>query len=79
MGAASGIMPIFKTSVLRRSEAQPTESDGEAMGFRPFLPLFRGLNVMQSNACKNAQSRVSCERILRKEWIPMLCTMLFVD
>lgn len=49
------------------------------MGFGSIFARFRGLNVMQSNICKNVQSRVSCERILRKEWIPMLCTMLFVD
>ena len=79
MGVTPGMRPIVKTGVLRCSEAQPTESDGEAMGFRPFLPHFRGLDTMQSNICKNVQSRVSCERILRKEWIPMLCTMLFVD
>lgn len=58
MGMTSGMIPIFKTGVLGCSDDQPTESWAKSKDFDLICALFRGLNVMQSNACKNAQSRV---------------------
>ncbi len=58
MGITPGMMPIFKTGVLRRSEIQPTESYGKSMDFGPIFTLFRGFRAKASNVCKNEQSRV---------------------
>lgn len=79
MSAASGLMPIFKTSVLSHSGVQPTESDGKFMGFRPFLPHFRGLDTNSRPVCENEQSRVCACAFSRKALIPVLRTMLFID
>ena len=57
MGIAPGMMPIFKTGVLERSGAQPTERYGKLKGFRPVLPHFRGFDTTYGYVCENEQSR----------------------
>ena len=45
MGLTPGMMPIFKTGVLRLSGAQPTESYGKSMDFGLIFVLFRGFRA----------------------------------